>query len=146
MVGFGALRHDLRRGSLPRFSWIAPNLVHDGHNASVRASDRFAAPSCRASSGRSARDGVLFVTWDEAQGATGPAGGRVALIATGPGARLAVRSTAPADHYSLLATIEVGPRPPEAGARRHGAGGARYGTARARLGRRGRACRAAESR
>ena len=53
-------------------------------------------------------DGVLFVTWDEAQGATGPAGGRVALIATGSGARLAVRSTAPADHYSLLATIESG--------------------------------------
>jgi hypothetical protein len=32
----------------------------------------------------------------------------VALIATGSGARRAVRSTAPADHYSLLATIESG--------------------------------------
>ena len=43
VVGFGALRRDLRRGTLPRFSWIAPDLLHDGHNASVRASDRFAA-------------------------------------------------------------------------------------------------------
>lgn len=108
VVGFGALRHDLRRGSLPRFSWIAPNLVHDGHNASVRASDRFAALIVPRIERALGPDGVLFVTWDEAQGATGPAGGRVALIATGSGARLAVRSTAPADHYSLLATIESG--------------------------------------
>ena len=108
VVGFGALRHDLRRGSLPRFSWIAPNLVHDGHNASVRASDRFAALIVPRIERALGPDGVLFVTWDEAQGATGPAGGRVALIATGSGARRAVRSTAPADHYSLLATIESG--------------------------------------
>jgi acid phosphatase len=108
VVGFGALRRDLRRGSLPRFSWIAPNLMHDGHNGSVRASDRFAArlvPSIERALGP---DGVLFVTWDEAQGVTGPAGGRVALIATGSGARNHVRSAGPADHYSLLATLESG--------------------------------------
>jgi len=108
VVGFGALRHDLSRGSLPRFSWIAPNLVHDGHNASVRASDRFAARLVPRIERALGPGGVLFVTWDEAQGVTGPAGGRVALIATGSGARRAARSTAPADHYSLLATIESG--------------------------------------
>ena len=108
VVGFGSLRHDLRRGSLPRFSWIAPNLVHDGHNASVRASDRFAARLVPRIERALGPDGVLFVTWDEAQGVTGPAGGRVALIATGSGARNHVRVDTPADHYSLLATLESG--------------------------------------
>ena len=108
VLGFGSLRHDLRRGTLPRFSWIAPNLAHDGHNGSVRASDRFAARLVPRIERALGPDGVLFVTWDEAQGVTGPAGGRVALIATGPGARRAVRSNAPADHYSLLATLESG--------------------------------------
>jgi acid phosphatase len=108
VVGFGSLRHDLRRGTLARFSWIAPNLAHDGHNGSVRASDRFAARLVPRIERALGPDGVLFVTWDEAQGVTGPAGGRVALIATGPGARRAERSNAPADHYSLLATLESG--------------------------------------
>ena len=74
----------------------------------MRASDRFAARLVPRIERALGPDGVLFVSWDEAQGVTGPAGGRVALIATGPGARRGVRSNAPADHYSLLATLESG--------------------------------------
>lgn len=107
-VDFRSLRRDLSRHSLPRFSWITPNLLHDGHNASIRASDRFAARLVPRLVHELGPDGVLFVTWDEAQGVTGPAGGRVALIATGPGAGHHVRADGPADHYSLLATLEGG--------------------------------------
>jgi phosphatidylinositol-3-phosphatase len=107
-VDFRSLRHDLRRHSLPRFSWITPNLLNDGHNASIRASDRFASRLVPRVVRALGPDGVLFVTWDEAQGITGPAGGHVALIATGPGARHHVRAIGPADHYSLLATLEGG--------------------------------------
>lgn len=107
-VDFRALRHDLSRKTLPRFSWITPNLRHDGHNASIRASDRFASRLVPRIVRALGPDGVLFVTWDEAEGVTGPAGGRVALIATGPGARHHVRAEGPADHYSLLATLEGG--------------------------------------
>jgi phosphatidylinositol-3-phosphatase len=108
LVDFRSLRHDLSRRSLPRFSWITPNLLNDGHNASIRASDRFAARLVPRIVRALGPDGVLFVAWDEAQGVTGPAGGRVALIATGPGARRHVRTDGPADHYSLLATLEGG--------------------------------------
>jgi phosphatidylinositol-3-phosphatase len=108
IVDFGSLRSDLRRGSLPRFSWITPDLVHDGHNGSVRASDRYVSRLVPRIVRALGPDGVLFITWDEAQGVTGPAGGRVALIATGPGARPHARVNAPADHYSLLATLEGG--------------------------------------
>jgi hypothetical protein len=108
IVDFGSLRGDLRRGSLPRFSWITPDLVHDGHNGSVRASDRYVSRLVPRIVRALGPDGVLFITWDEAQGVTGPAGGRVALIATGPGARGHARVNAPADHYSLLATLEAG--------------------------------------
>jgi len=115
VVGFGSLRRDLRRGSLPRFSWIAPDLLHDGHNASVRASDRFVARLVPRLVQALGPHGVLIVTWDEAQGVVGPRGGHVALIATGPGARRHVRLTTPADHYSLLATLEAGLRLPPLG-------------------------------
>jgi phosphatidylinositol-3-phosphatase len=36
VVDFDELRADLRRGWLPRFSWIAPSVVHDGHDGSLR--------------------------------------------------------------------------------------------------------------
>jgi phosphatidylinositol-3-phosphatase len=115
VVGFGVLRHDLSRGALPRFSWITPDLLHDGHNASVRASDRFVSRLVPRIVDALGPHGILFVGWDEAQGAVGPGGGRVALIATGPGARIHARVGVPADHYSLLATLEAGLRLPALG-------------------------------
>jgi phosphatidylinositol-3-phosphatase len=115
VVGFGALRHALRRERLPRFSWIAPDLLHDGHNGSVRASDRFVARLVPRVVRALGPRGVLFVGWDEAHGTVGPRGGRVALIATGPGARRHARVSSPADHYSLLATLEAGLRLPALG-------------------------------
>lgn len=114
-VGFDALRRNLRVGALPRFSWITPDLLHDGHNGSVRASDRFASRLVPRIVRRLGPRGVLFITWDEASGLTGPGGGRVALIATGPGAGHRVRVGTPADHYSLLATLEAGLRLPPLG-------------------------------
>jgi hypothetical protein len=115
VVGFGSLRHDLRAGVLPRFSWIAPDLMHDGHNGSVRASDRFVSRLVPRVLRALGPHGVLIVTWDEAQGVVGPRGGRVAMIATGPGARHSVRVSTAADHYSLLATLEAGLRMPALG-------------------------------
>jgi phosphatidylinositol-3-phosphatase len=108
VVDFGSLRRDLSGGTVPRFSWIAPNLMHDSHNASIRTSDRYVSRLVPRIVRALGPDGVLFVTWDEAQGLTGPRGGRVALIATGSGARHHLRSQAVADHYSLLATLEGG--------------------------------------
>jgi hypothetical protein len=105
---FGALHSALRNADLPRFSWIAPDLLHDGHNGSVRASDSFAAGLVPRVLRALGPRGVLFLTWDEAHGRTGPAGGRVAMVAAGGGVRRHALMTRRVTHYSLLATLEAG--------------------------------------
>jgi hypothetical protein len=115
VVSFARLRRDLATHRLPRFSWIAPDLANDGHNGSVGASDRYlsrVAPSVLRALGPR---GVLFITWDEGHGVAGPAGGHIALIAAGRGARHAVRVATPSSHYALLATLESGLRLPALG-------------------------------
>lgn len=100
--------HDLSGGNLPRFTWFAPDLRHDGHNGSVAASDRFAARLVPRILHALGPRGALFLTWDEGKGRTGPAGGHVALISAGAAAARHRRVAVHADHYSLLRTIEAG--------------------------------------
>jgi hypothetical protein len=102
---------------LPRFIWITPNLCHDMHDCSVATGDRFLSvlvPPLLRSLGP---QGLLFITWDEGTSNSGccrlAAGGHIATIVAGPGARPGARLTTPTDHYSLLQTIEgvLGLRP-----------------------------------
>jgi hypothetical protein len=110
LVPLGGLQHDLRDGRLPRFTWIALDLRRDGHNGSLARADvalsRVAPRVLRALGPR----GLLFVTWDEGNGHAGVGGtrggGRVALIVAGGGAARHTIVSAPANHYTLLATIE----------------------------------------
>ena len=88
----------------PRFSWITPDLCHDGHDCTALVADAFlaalvgritASPAFQAG-------GLLFVTWDEDDGG---AGNQVPLIAAGAGVHPG-QSHRAYDHYSLLATLE----------------------------------------
>jgi hypothetical protein len=113
IANFGGLSHDLATSSLRRFSWIAPNVWHDGHNGKLAAVDRFAAQLVPRIVRALGPAGVLFLTWDEGQrtdirGANGQGGGRIPLIALGPGAKPGARLDVKANHYSLLKTIETG--------------------------------------
>jgi hypothetical protein len=112
IANFGRLSHDLTTRSLRRFSWIAPNVWHDGHNGKLAAVDRFAARLVPRIVRALGPRGVLFLTWDEGQrsdtrGAHGQGGGRIPLIAVGPGARAGSRVRVRANHYALLKTIEA---------------------------------------
>ena len=115
---FAALRHDLANGGLRRFSWIAPDVFHDGHNGTLGAADRFAADLVPRLERALGPRGVLYITWDEApnsdlRGAGGlPGGGRVPLIAVGGAALRHTRDTTVANHYALLKTIETQLRVP----------------------------------
>ena len=129
VLGFGSLRHDLRRGTLPRFSWIAPNLVHDGHNGSVRASDRFAARLVPRIERALGPDGVLFVTWDEAQGVTGPARRPRGADRDRPGSAPRPYARRPGRPLLAAGHARVRPGAPAAGQRRGRAGGAGDGPA-----------------
>jgi phosphatidylinositol-3-phosphatase len=110
LVPLSQLARDERTGSLPRFSWITPNLCHDMHDCSVATGNRFLAqlipPLIRALGPH----GLLFLTWDEGSSDNGccrlASGGHVVAIVAGGGARRGAVLDVPTDHYSTLQTIE----------------------------------------
>ncbi len=114
IVGWSSLHQDLTLSRLPRFAWIAPDLVNDGHSASLRAADRYVSRLVPRIIRALGPHGVLYLTWDE--GARGDhagldgreGGGQVVLIAAGGDARRHATDDVPADHYALLRTIEAG--------------------------------------
>jgi hypothetical protein len=122
LVGFGQLAADLRRGRLPTYVWITPNLCDDGHDCGVAGGDRFLARTLPAVVRELGPHGFLVLTWDEGsseQGCCGGAaqGGRVATIVVGPDVRRGARDARPVDHYGVLGTIEEAlGLPPLAGA------------------------------
>jgi len=113
VVGFDTLYSDLEGARLPRFTWIAPGVLHDGHNSTLLEADRYASRLVPKVLRALGPDGVLYLTWDEGapddwRGLPGqPGGGRIALIAAGAGAQQHTRTAIPADHYALLRTIEA---------------------------------------
>ena len=114
VVGFDPLRSDLKNGQLADFIWVAPGVLHDGHNSSLREADRFASGLIPSILRELGPNGVLYLTWDEAAnkdtaGVGGsPGGGHVALITVGGAARRGATTAVPANHYALLRTIEAG--------------------------------------
>jgi phosphatidylinositol-3-phosphatase len=110
IVPLSRLAGDERTRALPRYVWITPNLCNDMHDCDVQTGDRFLSklvPPLLAALGPR---GVLFITWDE--GTSDDAccrlafGGHIVTIAAGGLARRGARLGSPADHYSLLQTIE----------------------------------------
>jgi hypothetical protein len=113
VVGFEALRRDLKGGRVADFVWIAPGVRHDGHNSSLGAADRYASRLVPKVLEGLGPHGVLYLTWDEGsrqdtRGARGSGGGRIALIAAGGAARRHSRTAVRANHYALLRTLEAG--------------------------------------
>jgi hypothetical protein len=122
LVGFSQLTADLRRGRLPTYTWISPNLCDDGHDCGVAGSDRFLARAGPALLRELGPHGFLVLTWDEGSSeracCAGVArGGQIATILAGPDVRRGVRDSRPVDHYGVLGTIEEAlGLPPLAGA------------------------------
>jgi phospholipase C len=104
------LTGELRRGRLPAFAWITPNLCDDGHDCANATTDRFLAHLVPYLLQGLGPHGVLAVVWDEGTSNSGccnlAAGGRVPLILAGPQVRAGYHLSTPADHYSLLRLIE----------------------------------------
>jgi len=109
-----ALAPLLRRGGVPNFTWITPNLCHDGHDCGTDAVDSFLRsfiPPILTSAAYRDR-GALFITYDEGTTDAGCCrlahGGRVETVAIGAGIKRGSTLTAQLDHYSLLRSIEDG--------------------------------------
>ncbi|MFZ1997449.1 MAG: alkaline phosphatase family protein [Solirubrobacteraceae bacterium] len=110
VVPLTQLAHDETARTLPRFTWITPNLCHDMHDCAPSRGDAFLArlvPPLLAALGRR---GLLVLTWDEGTTDDGccrrAGGGHIATILAGPAARGGARLSAPVDQYSILQTIE----------------------------------------
>src|SRR5216684_1738791 len=91
-------------GNTPLFSWITPDKCHDTHDGSVATGDEWLKQTVgQITQSRAWKSGgVLFITWDEDDGS---ASNQVLALVLAPG-RGHRQSSAPYDHYSLLATIE----------------------------------------
>ena len=89
-----------------RFTFVTPNLINDMHDGSIGDGDRFLrtyVPALMATPQYRSGNTVIFIAWDENDGASG---NRVPCIVISPfthGVRDGTRYT----HYSLLRTTEA---------------------------------------
>jgi hypothetical protein len=108
IVPYSQLSADIAGNHLPNFMWITPNMCNDMHDCSVAAGDRWLAanvPPLLNSPAFTQGKGLLAIVWDEDDG--GSAANRVPLILAGPQVKPGYVSHTPANHYSLLRTIET---------------------------------------
>ena len=101
---------DLRRHRLPEFGWLTPDLCDDAHDCNLAEADdhlRTLVPRILHQLGPR---GLLVVTFDEGTSDGGccglPGGGHVATVLAGPDVPQGTEIRQPANHYSLLASLE----------------------------------------
>jgi hypothetical protein len=125
VVDFTEFAGDLKSAATtPNLSYISPNLCNDGHDSpcadgregGLISADVWLQKQIPAilDSPAYKQDGVLVITFDEADGARqgpkgvpgGTAGGHVGALVLSPFVRAGTTSDRTYNHYSLLATIE----------------------------------------
>jgi phosphatidylinositol-3-phosphatase len=112
VVPLAQLGDDLRRGRLPRFAMVTPDLAHSMHSGSIAQADAFLYRLDRQLlTAPASRSGILLiVTFDEGTSHHGllgrRGGGHVATIVVGPGVPAGARDPTPYDHYGLLRSLE----------------------------------------
>jgi hypothetical protein len=114
-VDYSELPTDLA-SDLYRYIWITPNLNHDGHDpvtdpvSALVNSDQWLSteiPKLMASAGYQ-NGGVIFITWDQAEGRNGDSGDQVPMIVVTENIKSAgYRSAVPYSHANYLATVEA---------------------------------------
>jgi phosphatidylinositol-3-phosphatase len=101
---------DLERHRLPQFVWLTPDLCHDGHDCKFAAVDYHLETLVPEIIRQLGPRGLLVITFDEGISDSGccgyPGGGRIPTVLVGPGVPRGSEIRRPADHYSLLASIE----------------------------------------
>jgi phosphatidylinositol-3-phosphatase len=110
VVRFRNLQRDLRKGRLPAFVWITPDLCHDTHDCSIKTGDGFLRHLVPALLREIGPHGFVIVTYDEGESDAGccgvASGGRIATVLAGPDVRRHAKGPGTYTHYSTLRTIE----------------------------------------
>ena len=113
-VDFSKFAADLATSTY-QYMWITPNLLDDGHDpssdpvAGLQQSDAWLKsqlPTILASAGYTA-GGIIFITWDEAEGRNGDDPDKIPMIMLSPKLKQAgMTSSSAYNHSSYLATVE----------------------------------------
>lgn len=95
---------DLKNYTVARYNFITPNLCNDMHSCATQIGDSWlqTTVSMIIESPAYLDGGVLFITWDEADGGDGPIG----LFALSPVAKAGYSNSTYYDHSSLLKTLQ----------------------------------------
>lgn len=107
MVPFTQLASDLAAGKLPNYSIIVPDLQNDAHDGTLAQADDFLSQhvSPLLSDPDFRRDGLMFITFDECDGAVGACPELVYTAVIGPNVKPGSTSNVLYRHESLLRTI-----------------------------------------
>ena len=108
IVPFTQFATDLKKGTLPNFSFVTPNLCNDAHDCSVGTADSWLKNNIAPllANSQFQKDGLLIVTFDESFGPdTTNGGGRVEWVAIGPTVKRVYRSSRTYQHQSTLRLI-----------------------------------------
>jgi hypothetical protein len=113
-VDYSEFPADLAAGTY-QYMWITPNLVNDGHDPSkdpvkgLKQSDAWMATEVPKilDSAAYKNGGVIFITWDEAEGRNGDDKDQIPMIVVSPKIKSAgYKSATKLTHASYLATME----------------------------------------
>lgn len=108
LVPFSHFATDLANRTLPAFSFVAPNIMHDAHNGTLAAADSWLKQNIAPllSNPQFQTNGILIIVFDESVDTdTAHGGGHVAAVVVGPKVKRGYRSTTFFQHQSTLKTI-----------------------------------------
>ncbi len=108
IVPFTHFAEDLANHSLPSFSFVVPNLLHDAHSGSLASADRWLKTNIGPLLANSEfkTNGILIIVFDESLDSdTAHGGGHVAAIVVGPHVKRGFRSTMFFQHQNTLNTL-----------------------------------------
>src|SRR5258707_1388514 len=105
LLSFPQFATDLANGTLPNFSWIAPNGCDDAHDCSLSTADSCLKPNIDPliKNATFQKDGLLVIVFDESANDNTDGGGRVAVVLISPAfSHVAYQSTTFYQHDSVL--------------------------------------------
>jgi phosphatidylinositol-3-phosphatase len=108
VVPFAQFSSDVASGSLPDFSFIVPNIMHDAHNGTLAAADQWLQANLDplVTSNGFQNNAVLIIVFDESEVTdSAHGGGHVAFVIVGPQIKPGLQSTRLYQHESTLRLV-----------------------------------------
>src|SRR6266404_3025379 len=105
LLSFPQFATDLANGTLPNFSWIAPNGCDDAHDCPLSTADSWLKTNIDPliKNATFQKDGLLIIVFDESANDNTSGGGRVAAVLISPAfSKLAYQSSTFYQHQSVL--------------------------------------------